>query len=502
MSTEHVDVAIIGGGAVGASIAYKLSLRDAHAKIAIFDPGNLKPATEASGAMIGAFSEITSFDMESGLGRTRFDLLLDSLQAWPSWLKRIESHAEHARPIERVQGTTLILNTVGGILDSNNFSAILSELRKRDEPFEELDPRLIPGLNPGVSERPLRAIYIPREFSIRSIDLTKSLNDIISQTVNIKRKSTSIKSIAKAVNGDYILNASPGQIVTTKKIVIAAGAYSQRLLDNSNDLPPGAPLMFASAGTALSFSPEWTYGIGRAKLPSTTIRTPPRSFGCGLHLIPFRESFYVGATNYITPKPWSFTNAGDVNFLTKCVTEQINKDISWCAMTDTHVGNRCTTLDGFPLVGRLGEENIWLATGLGRIGLTLSPLIADFISNEICNGTDQKSKFSQFNPKRELAVTHKKSAIKDNLKNNYFAAMTEHKNLSTSMIGLDLQMEKWIEAKFESILDELEHKFVPPAEIYPLIEFDPNNSLSLIRKNIAQTQEMKGSFPSFAGAEA
>ena len=84
-------IGIIGNGAVGLMIAYRLSLKKDF-RIDIFGDGTRAGAgSKAAGAMLVAFSEIEAEQFEDPALHTRFRLAERSLRDWPELLERIQS---------------------------------------------------------------------------------------------------------------------------------------------------------------------------------------------------------------------------------------------------------------------------------------------------------------------------------------------------------------------------------------------------------------------------
>ena len=177
--------------------------------------------------------------------------------------------------------------------------------------------------------------------------------------------------------------------------MLAAGARSQDLLDTVPDVAPSVPPLISGYGVSL---------LVRTKdgtTPSSVIRTPNRSFACGLHVLPRKSGeVYVGATNTVTLKPVEMPKITDIHFLFECSIRQVRRNLNGSALTRVQVGNRPLALDGYPLLGEAGIAGLWMMTGTYRDGLHLSPLLAREMSSRIL-GEEPAVDLEVFRPVRE-----------------------------------------------------------------------------------------------------
>jgi hypothetical protein len=101
-------------------------------------------------------------------------------------------------------------------------------------------------------------------------------------------------------------------------------------------------------------------------------------------MVPRGDShIYIGATNYLSIKPWSNPNLSDMHFLIDCAVEQLNQNFVWSQLVSWHTGNRPVTIDSCPIVGATSLEGLWIVSGSFRDGLHMSPLLAQQICREI-----------------------------------------------------------------------------------------------------------------------
>lgn len=164
-NSQVFDIAIIGNGVLALSTAYYLSKMESKIKICIIGPNHRKAsATNAAGAMLSCFSEVTKSTFSNHFAKTKFENTLTSVKLWKAWHQEISSQKRNGKMTSKIQGETiLIANSASGSVDDDNFAEIISALKQYKEHYEAINPRHIKGLSPASSSRPLQAIMIPSD---------------------------------------------------------------------------------------------------------------------------------------------------------------------------------------------------------------------------------------------------------------------------------------------------------------------------------------------------
>ena len=361
---DNYDHLILGGGSIGMAIAFKLASKLKKSKIAIIDYHNGSAASSAAGAMLGCFGEVTKYTFSHQAHRDKFDLMYAAHNAWPDWIKELERIS--GKKIWHTPGTNIILNTQGGELDEENFEAIISALKQYNEPFEEISPKSIEGLDAASFAKPLRAIRIEEG----AVDSNQYL-DVLRTACEKKNVQFINGKVDKIVKNDeqYVIKGDFDDI-SSKNVTLATGSFSQELLTNSElgvDIMP----IFAGVGFAMV-----TEAKGTAFKHTT--RVANRSGSCGLHIIPYgNEREYIGATNVIHTSPQYQFNPGMNVFLSKCAIEQLKRDIFWSKVEEYKIGNRPIGLDTFPLIGKTSLKGFFVATGTYKRRVSL---LSDYCS--------------------------------------------------------------------------------------------------------------------------
>jgi glycine oxidase len=392
------DYIILGGGAIGMAIAYKLAIKEKNSKIAIIDYHTGAAASRAAGAMLGCFGEVTKYTFSHQAHREKFDLTYAAHNIWPEWMKELEYAS--GEKIWHSPGTHIILNTQGGELDEENFDAIITALEKYKEPFEEISPRSIEGLDAAAHAKPLRAIYI-KEGAVDSNQYLHILR-IACEKMNIQFIDGKVSKIVNS-KGSFVIEGNFDEVVT-ENVILATGSFAGELLKNSSldlDIMP----MFAGVGFAMVTQ-------AKGQTFKNTIRVANRSGSCGLHLIPYGQREYIGATNVIYTTPQHKAITGMIVFLNQCAMDQLKRDIFWSKIEEYRVGNRPISLDTFPLIGKTSLKGVYIATGTYRDGFHSSPIIAQNIVNEIAG--EKRIIADTFKPERKpIQTMTQEESVKD-----------------------------------------------------------------------------------------
>jgi glycine oxidase len=469
------DFVVVGGASLGMAIAYRLADR-LNASIAVIDYQTGGAASRAAGAMLGCFGEVTKYTFAHQATREKFNLMYAAHQAWPKWMEELEQAS--GEKIWHTPGTHVILNSQGGVLDEENYEAVISALKKYDEPYEEINPRSIEALDAAAAARPLRAMYIG-EGAVNSHQYLSVLKKACEKK-NIDFIDGNVTKV-KRTDDVYLFEGDFEQL-QSQNTVLAAGSYTGDLIKNSG---LGIDVMPILAGVGFAMVTET-----RGSAFKHAIRTANRSGSCGLHLVPFgKDREYIGATNvlYTSPQHEAFT--GMVKFLSQCAVEQLKRSIFWSTIKEYRVGNRPVALDTLPLIGKTSFEGLFIATGTYRDGFHCSPVIADSIAAEV---QDKKPLVSStFRPERKPIQTQTQE---ESIREYALQSLSGSYELWLSLPGTmdDSDLIQMFEAKARKIYAALETRFALNTDILfclsmPLL---PENGISSLRDYLQTVQSI------------
>ncbi|MEU4745146.1 FAD-dependent oxidoreductase [Actinosynnema sp. NPDC023658] len=477
LSKKNFDVIIVGNGVLGLSLGLVLTRRGQDVAV-LGEPHRPFAGTTASGAMLGTFGEVTTTLVGSDAGRTKLELAIKAGRLWSEWLDGLGDGA--ADEVVTADGTTVILNAIGmAEIDDTNFRAIREELVRYEAPFEDVDPLDLEWVEAEPISRPLRALHIPGEHAVNSAALLVRL-----QAAFTAEGGTLVDAEAERVDhtGDRVtgVTLTGGVRLSAGQVTLAAGSRTQPLL---NQLPVGGQIPPLVSGYGVSVLMKTFDGTA----PRGVIRTPNRSFACGLHLVPRGEGqVYIGATNVISTQPRDLADMRDMVFLMQCAHRQIRMNLWASPVQKVQVGNRPVSVDGFPLLGPGGMAGLWIMTGTYRDGLHMSPLVAREMAARIL-GEPGAEDFELFNPVRKPIQALSREQVVTNTFIEQFAIGPEQDWTLPAdwhyWIGMDLRpaIERWVE--------EIDPEITPPAELVFSSRFDPD-LLKLLREYYARTRQL------------
>ncbi|MGH3613334.1 MAG: NAD(P)/FAD-dependent oxidoreductase [Pseudonocardia sp.] len=385
------DVAVAGNGVLGLSLGLVLA-RSGHRVAVVGPPHRRSGGSKAAGAMLGCFGEVTSSLTKSEHGRKKLELGIEAAKRWPAWLVALEEQTGRAG-VRTATGTTVILNTVGTPeIDDANYRAIKIELARYEEPNHDVDPADVEWIDAEPISRPLAAFHVPGEHGVNAAELLVQLEEALTAAGGhlVPEVVTAVVDSAGRATG---LSLENGDSISAGTVVLAAGAYTQDLLAPIQDESAMPPIVSGYGVSALVTTED---GTG----PDSVIRTPNRSFACGLHVVPRTQGeVYIGATNVVSTRPLDTPVMRDLVFLLQCAHRQVRRGLWSSDLTKVQVGNRPVAVDGFPLVGAAGMEGLWVMTGTYRDGLHMSPLLADEMARMI-TGDEPTVDLTPFRPLR------------------------------------------------------------------------------------------------------
>ena len=478
-----VDLSIVGNGILGLMTAFELTNKDPNLKIAVIGPSDQKGgASQASGAMLGCFGEITDQTFFNDQAEKRFMMAYDAHQRWPSVIEKLNSLVPKAHQQEINQGTFVVLNPCSGQIESDSFRELLSALERFNEPYEEIDPRIIEGFNPNENLRPLRSLVIPNEGSLDSRRFMSVLRSLLEQrgVLFVEQKALGFYPEGSG----YAVELESSETVQSSKCLLAAGAFTQDLLDAHPDIADQIPHLFPGVGFSASIEQVPNNPIRKV------VRTPNRAGACGLHVVPQSDgSLYLGASNDLYLRPQTRPMTGIVHFLLECGIEQINPALYRSQLLKTRTGNRPVTADGFPLIGETSMEGLYILSGTYRDGFHKSPVLAETIAEEILG--EELTWQHDYQPERSLIPTvNKEESIKVYL-DHLIAAYYEHGWRAPKISSQDATRQI-AEEKIRKFYDTHGFEFGISAEILLMHELDsnPDEALPLLKRIFLEKEEV------------
>ena len=358
-------VIIVGGGIVGASVAYHLAR--AGAPSLLFDRRDAGRATDAGAGMLSppmdAGKSNPSFDL-SNAAFEYFSILVDQLQ---------EADAPHTG-FDRC-GSLLVAATEDEVPSLEQATRVVRENQRQmlgptAESLHEVTPHEARQLFPPLAD--LRgAIYCPIAARMDGRLFEKSLLHVAQRHGLEVRHASADQLVIQdgVVRGVEAL----GETWTATHVVICGGAWTQGFA--------------TQLGVHVPVQPQRGQ-IVHLDLGETDTTGWPFVSGFRDHyLVSWPDHRVVAGATRETGSGFEpvTTAAGIREVLSEAL--RVAPGLAGARVKEIRVGLRPLAADGLPVLGRIpGIENAWLATGHGPAGLQLGPysgkLMADFILDQ------------------------------------------------------------------------------------------------------------------------
>lgn len=363
MGKAKKKIGIIGSGSIAYMIALELSVSSEDEIFLIGNHSN-KGASQAAGAMLNILSEVDIYNSKLPLMKWKLTNRDIVLQYWKEIEDTLDNYRMYDFPLIYGKGTTIKLDKVSmNSFEQESFNSMrnaaldhsIRVVNRSDEKFNYLD--------------------IPDEQSVDPNFLIRSSINKFNKKVNIINKA--VKTIKK-IKKNYSVTLE-NESYNFEQIIIACGAWSDRIIRNSPDLIQPKIKSYNDVGTALLLSSEFPHKE-QPKI-DRIFRTPNRGGTCGIHSVQRCDSVYIGASSRPTHVDMKYPIASSINALISGTQPIVGIDAHDLA-TDIITGYRPVTEDSYPVIGKLAE-NVWCVYGTKRDGFTWSPYYAKEIVNMI-----------------------------------------------------------------------------------------------------------------------
>ena len=374
-SHHSYDAVVVGGGIIGKSIAFELTRSGLKVVLIYPKQQNSDGASLASGAMLGAYGEITA-DQETLEERLELEFRIKAQKIYPDWLDSVREAS--GQDIFTTQGTFIIGNSAGD-RDRANIKRIKAQLETYNEPHEWVDPDDVPGLDANNSCPAYQALFIPGEGSVDSHNLLSALEVAIAQHPKGEVLDDKVVSINFGdTEGTWNIQTENHGCISTPNVVVCAGAKVPEVIGETlfSKLKLPAVLFGKGASCILADAPHFPH----------TLRTPNRSFACGLHVVPRSGGrLYIGATNSLSSSAQMSLGVQpqDLLYILGDGASQFNTALRNTRIEEMRYGLRPIPADGIPLVGKTAFPGLFVATGTYRNGMLMAPLVAQVVTAEL-----------------------------------------------------------------------------------------------------------------------
>lgn len=407
-----MKIIIVGNGILALSTAFRLLKQDENELVIIGPRARDGGATPAAAAMLNSFAELEHGSLDNNESLEYFRMSHLATQMWPSFERELIDYAGDLLPLECAscqvltggcfsKGTYVFNNSTTNYLEDLNYNAILAGLKDFNESFSEIDPGKIPNYFPEARSRAQRALFIPNEGWLNPKIVLTKLENILYSNPRVKY----IDDVATVLNFNgraevESVAVSKRESIVGDKVLLANGVGVTKLIENTpfaDLIPP----VFSSVGVSIeirSVNDKHT----------NVIRSPNRGGGCGIYTAPYfrgpngpKNHILVGASSVTTLNPRFHGRIVSVSHLLHSVIREVNQEFTNAELIGVNVGNRPIALDGYPLLGRVDNSNLFIITGTKRDGFHLAPLVSEFISKQILSPLSVNP-YNMFRPNRNL----------------------------------------------------------------------------------------------------
>ncbi len=355
------DIAIIGGGVIGLSIAWRLAAQGA--TVTVLDSGEPGQATQAAAGMLAPLAECRA---PSSL----LPLALDSLRRYPDFAAALREQTGMdislcGPGLLRVARTEDEEDALCRTHSWQRDAGLPLRWLSGDE-ARVLEPSLCPQVRAAVlslDERHVPPRRLHRALQAACLQSRVRLLHCTVTEFNCERARVTCVQTAQ------------GRI-PCGEVVIAGGAWSAELAARLKAAFPVRPVR----GQTVTLRPT----------------------------VPLRHTLY-SPNGYLVPRPDGTVLAGateeDAGFDARPTAEGVASlllsamslvpALAEAAWDNVRVGLRPVTPDGMPLLGRVpGWENVSVAAGHGRNGILLAPLTADALADWLLRAAPPPPAFS------------------------------------------------------------------------------------------------------------
>lgn len=353
------DIVVIGGGAIGLTIARSLALRGS---VDVLLVERARPGGEASFAAAGMLAP----QAEADEADVFFKLCCQSRDMYPTFAAALREETGIDTELDRT-GTLYLAFTAA---DQKEIDHRYEWQVRAGLNVQRLDSSDARNLEPCISQSVRGALKFPNDIQVESRRLLSALVAANKKLGVRLMTSTTVESIRTNRGRIEGVDTSRG-FIRTGTIVMAAGCWSS--LISVADTVSTTPRIEPVRGQMVCFdATDSAPGIARHIIYS------PRGY-----LVPRRDGRLLSGS---TTEPVGFdkaVTAGGVHSILSHALE-ISPRISELTLTDVWAGLRPRASDGLPVLGRSAEtQGLVFATGHYRNGILLAPVTGELIAGLI-----------------------------------------------------------------------------------------------------------------------
>jgi glycine oxidase len=374
MNTSY-EIAIIGGGVIGSSIAYHLAKQGQ--KVILLEKGSLaQGASSAAAGMLGAQSE----EQES---EAFFHLARKSRELFPLLATELKEYSGIDIGLVS-KGTLKVALTVEQV---KAYQKLISFHLRAGEQADWISENEARTMEPHLSDQILGGVYIEKDGHVQAPKLSLAFAKSAAVLGAVIREFAEVRSVLTQ-NGSIIgIETNEGRIDCERVVVATGTGRSDLLAQLGLSLP-----IFPVKGECFSVTTH-------APLLQRTV------FAEGCYLVPKAGGrLVVGATMVERSFERSVSVAGITSLLMEA--RRLVPAIANATWESAWAGLRPQTPDGLPYLGEAaGCKGLYVACGHFRNGILLSPITGEVMADLIA-GKPPRVPIDAFRLDRTLAAAN------------------------------------------------------------------------------------------------
>ncbi len=353
---------VVGGGVIGCSIA--IASRHLFDETVLFDNRD-DLGRAASGAAIGG---ITPQSDDYCRGPLRL-VAESSRLMYPAWLADLETRSGLTIPY--LDSGLLQVATQQDELDRLR-GQLVPEWLAQGFTVRHILPDYLRYAEPLLSERVLGGVLLPDEGALEPKALMAALVRVVRDDARIVvRTGTEVIDVAAETDGAAV--QTPQGVVSGDRCVVAAGAWSDRLLS------VGGRALFPVRGQAMEFHVPGANGYPTRHHIYSKIHRGTEVHS--VYLVPRVDGRLVVGVTYEEGRWDEEPAVGSASRILDGLHDLIPRTANWRLLREW-AGVRPGTSDGCPLIGPVDPTGrIVAATGHFGVGITLAPATAALVTS-------------------------------------------------------------------------------------------------------------------------
>lgn len=391
--SDGFDVAIVGGGVIGLSCAWRAAQRGA--RVVVLERGEPGDgATRVAAGMLAPVGELTFGEPEL------LELTLAAARAYPEFVAELEAATGASTGYER-------LGALHVALDRDEAAQLrrVHELQRSLElEADWLPPRRCRDLEPGLTPSFHGGVFAAGEAAIDPRALTQVLLAALAgEGVEVRSGTEVVGGVfdGERLEGVRVRPVAGADAARTaeeeiraEQVVLASGAWA----GSTEWLPPHArPTVRPVKGQVLELRSRQLPGAGAAEPVASHILASER-----VYLVPRPDGrLIVGATVEEMGFDTAVTAGGIHELLREAY--RLLPDVAEMELVGATAGLRPGTPNNLPLVGPGAVDGLVLATGHFRNGILLAPLAAQAVADLLAGApsSDRRSSFHEVSRRKD-----------------------------------------------------------------------------------------------------